>query len=259
MNASSGDALAYPEAIFTTARVAEGRVLYRDLHVARLRHDVELLRIHPRPAIMSDQQGLWRALQTHEVEDRLLALSREMDAAAHAAREATLRVTARVVDGRLRTEIRTGPVRRPRWREGMAPLRVLLRPDPRPPQVPYVKDDNRVCFQALEAECLARQVDGVILEGPQGLREGTWFHLAMVRDGVWHLPPVAAGVILGTTRLALWEGLRARGIPCRETPLTREDLSPSAHLFALSSLLGIAPIAAVESTAFRVGPSPFSL
>lgn len=216
-----------PEGIFTTARVSGGRILRRALHRARLLHDGG----------------------APELVDALLL---EGDRQAAALVEGMARLLLVVEGGRVVARVETGPARRSAWAPGDPPLRLITRLDPRPPEGPFVKSLDRASFAPLEEEARALGADGVLLEGPEGLREGTWFHVAVLAHGVWRTPPVGPGVLYGTTRAAFLAAARARGDRIEECPLSRAHLEQAEGMLALSSLLGMAAVSHVDEAALPV-------
>lgn len=234
------------DAIFTTARVHEGRILHAALHEQRLVHDAGLLR--------GAQCGVaWQGIAPDEVR-RVVAIARrgaELKAREH--QEGVARIVLVPVAGQLVTHTELLPPRRARWQAGDAPLCLVLREDPRPADAPLVKAHQRERLSALEAEARDRGVDGALLERNGWVCEGTWFHVLARWRGRWWTPPVGSHAIFGTTRLAALRSLRARGQEVVERPLPVAALPELSGLWALSSLLHVAPVARVEGLTLPVG------
>lgn len=221
--------------IFTTLRVEADQLWQHEWHHQRLLHDASLLRAR-HPALAAYVHA---SLDSVFVEARR-ALASQLDAAP---------LMVRLVfftDGDAPSHrVEVAPARRPRWQPPAAPLALLLRPDPRPPSEPRVKWLDRHAFAETEAEAIALGAQGVLLHGEDKVREGTWFHLAAYIEGVWRSPPSGPEVIFGATRAAFLMTAKLHGERCDDAPISVGELHRADAVFALSSLLGCAPVRAV--------------
>ena len=99
-------------------------------------------------------------------------------------------------------------------------------------------------------EALMLNTDGYIAEG-------SGENLFLVRDGVVHSPPVAAGVLDGLTRHTVMTLLQEDGIEIRESVLTRSDLYYAEELFFTGTAAEVTPIREVDDRPVGSGrPGP---
>lgn len=211
----------------TTAQIAAGRIVRRELHRARFLYD----------GVPTD------------VADAALA---DADAAARRLGEGMIRVLLYREAGGWRPKIDAGPARRRPFAAGDAPLSLILRPDPREGEALLTKSLDRRALVAVEDEAARLGADGALLEGPDGLREGTWFSFVVRLEGAWCAPPIGEGVLFSTTRAAFADALARRGERLRAMRLSRADLRRAEGALVLSSLLGAAPVARVEDETIPV-------
>lgn len=196
--------------VFTTARVAAGAIVRADAHRERL---------------VRESGDAERAERTWK----------EAVACAREAEDAMVRVVLAE-----RRVVAVAPARRPAWRPGDPGLVLAVGDDPRGP-APFRKEVRRERLAAVEAQARAGGADGALLIGPEGVREGTWFHVLARVDGVWRTPEAA---LPGTT-------LPAVPLPVTRGPLVWEELERSDRVLACSSLLGVAPVERVGERSFR--------
>lgn len=228
--------------IFTTLRVEAGHLWQRARHRERLLHDAAL--------IERQVPELAQFVRDH--------LDAAFDEAALAASKcpASARCMARLVfeetAGTCLHAVEVLPARRAPWRGEARALELSLCPDPRPDDAVRVKWLDRSCFASIEEQALAEGCDGILLHGPQNVHEGTWFHLVAFIHGGWCAPGTPATAIYGATRAEFLAAARVASEPCREGEISLADLAEADAVFALSSLLGGAPIA-------RIGPMRFPL
>jgi branched-subunit amino acid aminotransferase/4-amino-4-deoxychorismate lyase len=202
-------------AVFTTARVSRGRVLREHWHLERLVHDG------------ADPGQVLQALGEARV------LAEDFDEG-----------MVRVVVGRHRVVAASAP-RRPPWVAGDAGLTLVTRPDPRRGEL-FIKNAHRQSLLALQAEAQAEGGDGALLVGEAGVHEGTWFHVAARFDKRWVQPERS---IRGTTSLAFAAEVARHGREVAREALALDALFEADVVVAMSSLLGVAPIASVDGRA----------
>lgn len=196
------------QVIFTTARIRAGEIVHEALHHRRLFRDATFIAPTLVPAIseaMEKAREKASDLQTGSI---------------------------RVSLGET-TKVTTSIERREEWKVGDEELAIDLAPDPRSGSGLWVKCEDRAALSTVPSDAL--------LYGPHAeLREGTWFSVAFHREGEWVLPPLGPGVLFGTTRE--WFAKKAGA---RASTLGFEALSDCSGALALSSLLGVAPIASI--------------
>jgi branched-chain amino acid aminotransferase, group I len=96
-------------------------------------------------------------------------------------------------------------------------------------------------------EALAGGYDEAILLNTDGyVAEGSGENLFLVRDGVVHTPPVAAGVLDGITRRSVDTLLREDGLTVVPTTMTRTDLYYADELFFTGTAAEVTPIREVD-------------
>ena len=226
--------------VFTTIRIEQGQLWHDAWHRKRLLHDAS--RIEQRLPVLAAY------VRTHIDEafhEAALAASGQSGSGQQMAR------LVFETDGQIpmhRAEVR-GARRQP-WQPTAKPLALLLRPDPRPADELRVKWLERRCFSQVEAEAVRGGADGVVLHGPHSVHEGTWFHIAARVEGDWCSPAAGTEVIYGATRAAFFHGARGVGLTCHEDALPMEKLARADAVFALSSLLGVAPVARIGELRF---------
>lgn len=100
-------------------------------------------------------------------------------------------------------------------------------------------------------EALAAGVDEAILINSTGhLAEGSVSNLFIVQNGHVLTPQVADGALPGIMRQKVLELCRTLSIPAGEESLTAQKLDQADEAFFTNSLLGVMPIAQVQSRIF---------
>jgi branched-chain amino acid aminotransferase len=97
-------------------------------------------------------------------------------------------------------------------------------------------------------DCLMCNADGFVTEA------STANVFARI-DGVWHTPPLQAGILAGVTRFLLLGFLPACGEPAVERDLTPAVLRRASELFLSSTLRDIAPVTHLDGRALHGGGS----
>jgi len=220
--------------VFTTARVADGSIVGFDAHRSRLRADAARI-------------GLVGAVDPVLAE--AIAIAAQFPEASGMLRVAI----GRSGGGTVRRVVAIAPPRRRAWRWEDTPLALTVADDPRPPPdgSGFAKAlEHRSALAGLEARAANEGASGVLLRGPEGLREGTFFHLLVAHAGAWVSPPADA-TCQGTTLARVLAGLGRAGERVERRPLRMEDLA-DAEVFATSALLEVAPIGRIDTARFEV-------
>jgi len=112
--------------------------------------------------------------------------------------------------------------------------------------------NNLLCLR----EARARGADEVVILNRSGeVTEAAVSNIAFVREGALVTPPLAAGILVGITReLLLRQIAPAAGVPVREAVVRPEEFPRMAECILLSSTKDVAPVAAIDSVRFAVGP-----
>ena len=226
--------------IFTTLRVVEGRLWNEAWHRQRLLQDAEQLE-----AMLPELATYVRTHLDAAFQDAASRALKQPDSERWMAR---LVFEAHTKACSHRAEVQ--PARRQPWHSDARTLQFILRPDPRPASELRVKWLERDCFAAIESEAVATGADGVVLHGPRGLHEGTWFHIVALIDELWWSPDAAENVIYGATRAAFFEAAHQAGEFCKGGDISLAHLKEAEAVFALSSLLGGAPVSRIGALEF---------
>jgi branched-chain amino acid aminotransferase len=79
--------------------------------------------------------------------------------------------------------------------------------------------------------------------------------VAFVRDGALLTPPLAAGILSGVTRRLMLQRVAASaGLSAREASVRPADFARLDECLLLSTTRDVVPVAAIDGTAFQVGP-----
>ncbi len=93
---------------------------------------------------------------------------------------------------------------------------------------------------------LAGADDAVLLNDEGHVTEATTANVYVVREGALATPPMAAGILRGTTRTRILLLCADAGIRAREITLAPEDLREADEVFLSSSVRGILPVTAID-------------
>ena len=89
------------------------------------------------------------------------------------------------------------------------------------------------------------------------LAEGSISNVFVIKDGTAKTPPLDTPVLPGVTRAAVIELCETEKIPCRQLPLTIDDLLNADEAFLCNCIMEIVPVCRVERSAIgdeKVGP-----
>lgn len=107
---------------------------------------------------------------------------------------------------------------------------------------------------ALHEARLAGADDAIMLNDEGNVTEATTANLYTVRDGVLTTPPMAAGILRGTTRTRILALCAELGIEAREATLRPDDVLTADEVFVSSSVRGILPVTRVDEADIGAGP-----
>ncbi len=88
--------------------------------------------------------------------------------------------------------------------------------------------------------------EGVLLNAQGHVTDGSGENLFVVRDGVLHTPPLAAGCLSGITRDSIMRIAQDEGIQVREADLVRTDLYLADEAFFTGTAAEVVPIREVD-------------
>jgi branched-chain amino acid aminotransferase len=143
-------------------------------------------------------------------------------------------------------------------------MRAVLASGRRDPAFPLaaVKTTSRAdhVHAKLEAE-LAGADDAITLTVDGHVAEATTANVAIVVGTRVRTPPLAAGILAGTTRdwLLRPEGAAALGLAASEAWLTPDDLHAADEVLLCSSVAGFQPVVSLDGTLIAGGvPGPWA-
>jgi branched-subunit amino acid aminotransferase/4-amino-4-deoxychorismate lyase len=228
------------EGLFTTALVHRNTIVHPEHHEARLVHDSNLLK-----------KDWARAIQSLVREMRQRA---ERWALAHPGSQGMIRG---VLEARKGSPTKPSQIvsicrskREPLYNSSLL-VTLNVQHDPR--KAPWIKSTDRGWTQELQAEGDPPNRDGTVLLGPEGVREGDYFHIFIrTREKQWLTAPLGIGVIFGTTRSHILSLLRARGELVSESFFQLNDLLNADIALCVSSLRGIARIGSIQGKPLRL-------
>ncbi len=88
--------------------------------------------------------------------------------------------------------------------------------------------------------------EGVLLNMQGHVTDGSGENLFVVRDGVLHTPPLAAGCLAGITRASIMRIAADEGVRVRESDLVRTDLYLADEAFCTGTAAEVVPIREVD-------------
>lgn len=125
--------------------------------------------------------------------------------------------------------------------------------------IPLAKGSGQYLNSVMaKQEAVATGYDEALMLNADGnISEGSGENIFVVKDGVVHTPPVAAGILDGITRASVIDLLRAEGLEIRETVITRGDLYAADELFLTGTAAEVTPIREVDDRPIGSGkPGP---
>jgi branched-chain amino acid aminotransferase len=138
-------------------------------------------------------------------------------------------------------------------RRGVRAVFSPIRHDPRSP-LAGVKTTSRADHVWARLDAARRGADDAIFLTTDGeLAESTQANVWIARGNRLLTPPLAAGILAGTTRRWLLTAAAALGLEAEEVPLQPEDLFTANEAFLSSSVAGILPLTAVDGRAIGDG------
>ncbi len=96
-----------------------------------------------------------------------------------------------------------------------------------------------------EAEARGAE-DAVMLNDRGEVTEGSTSNVYVVSNGEIATPPIAAGILRGTTRIRVLDLCAKNAVPARERTLLPADLTGAAEVFLSSSVRGVIPVTRID-------------
>ena len=223
------DLLPRPTAgVFTSARVAAGRIRNLDGHLARL------------------------AASTQEVYGKDLPASLPGDLAECLAQRPSgrLRITVRPVGGPLQAIVEVVPLQ-------PGPEAVVLRPAVIPGGLGAHKWRDRRLLAELTRKAGLGPAEQLLITDDNGeILETDRANLFAVTDGVLRTPLADARILPGTARDAIVRAAGRDGISCSFSPLTVDQLRAASEVFVCNAVYGVLPVRSIDGcqTSWEPGP-----
>lgn len=162
-----------------------------------------------------------------------------------------------------RVVVVVAPANRPgreRWEKGLRMAVVHRRRNPRVALDPRAKTGNYLNnVLAFHEAHLAGADDALMLNERGEVTEATTANVYVVRGGRLGTPPLAAGILEGTTRMRILALCLEHGIEAAEEVLVPEDVRTADEVFVSSSVRGILPVVLLDGVAIGDGrPGPLT-
>jgi 4-amino-4-deoxychorismate lyase len=234
----------YGDGLFETLAVVHGVPQLWERHLRRLLRDAGRLGI----AVTADTPGILRA---------------EAERLCRGADHAVLKIIlTRGVSGRgyapEANALPTRVVSLSAWpaahaRAARARVKFCDTPVARNPALAGIKHLNRLEQILARRELGANDDEGLMLDETGHVIEGTMTNVFVVSQGVLSTPDLAYSGIAGVMRELVLECAAGLSLTCRVRPLTRQDVLNAEEVFLTNSLIGLWPVARVESKSYLPG------
>ncbi len=243
--------LQYGDGVFTTALVAQGRVIYLEDHVARLRRDAERLGIPP------PSHWLLRAEFQTAAEGMQAAVVKYL--LTRGAGERGYRPPDHPAPTRIM--LRTARPAHPRhfWQRGIR-LRLCRHRLSAQPRLAGLKHLNRLDQVLARGEWDRGEAEEGLLQGQDGaLAGGTMSNLFLVRAGVLCTPDLDTAGVAGVMRARVLRSADKLAIPVHIARYTFADCLQADEVFVTNAVIGIWPVAVCETRRWSPCPGPVTL
>lgn len=127
----------------------------------------------------------------------------------------------------------------------------------RQPRLAGLKHLNRLEQVLARAEWQDEYAEGLMCDQNGDVIEGTMSNVFLVRDGTLITPDLSQSGVAGVMRATVLELARSRALDCAIRPVTVPMVEGGAELFLTNSLIGIWPVARLESKMFPA-PGPIT-
>ncbi len=88
--------------------------------------------------------------------------------------------------------------------------------------------------------------EGIMLDDRGNVCEGAGENLFLVKDSTLLTPPMAQSILGGITRRSVWQLAQDRGIPCKETTISRDMLYLADEIFMTGTAAEVSPVRSVD-------------
>ncbi len=117
-----------------------------------------------------------------------------------------------------------------------------------------IKHLNRLEQILARRELQTNYDEGLMQDEAGHVIEGTMSNVFIVSRGVLLTPDLSYSGVAGVLRELVLERVADLPLTCHETNLTREEILNAEEVFLTNSLVGLWPVARVESRAYPAGP-----
>lgn len=226
----------YGDGAFDTIRFHRGAPFRIDVHLARLRNSLEILRIGTAWSDRDLRNGLHKLVEENRVADGLARIT-------VTAGDGPNDVGVTAIASRLLPEVPPAPA-----------LHVAAAARRMSGPLSQAKSLSRAAESVAFREARAEGAFDAILMNEKGrVVETTARNLFIVTDGGLWTPPTTDGALAGVTRATVLEIASEEGLAVRERSLPLDRLRSAQELFLTGSGVGVLGIASVDGHRFPPG------
>lgn len=236
------------DGIFETLRSYGGEPFLLDRHVRRLRASGRALNIKGVPTLRKIRDVVKRLLECNRLQDAYIRITLSRGAGGELGLVATTSPTFFVYVRALK------PYPKGWYRKG---VKVVVSKVRRSADSPVLRHKALSYLESLWAREEARKrgaQEALFLNTNGHIAEGATSNIFFVKDGVVFTPSLEANILPGVTREVVIEICLSNDIPCRQGLFVLDDLLHADEAFLTNSLMGVMPVASVDSARFRVSP-----
>lgn len=238
--------LHFGDGLFETIACLKGTARFLELHLERLAHSCERLRINLGDVGVVRQELQATAARAGNALLKLIVT--RGDAVARGYGWSGTEVATRVV-----FQYPLPPENASAARDGIRVRTARLRYGENE-QLAGMKHLNRLEQVLARSEASAEDAAELLVYSSSGhLASGTMSNVFLVQDGQIRTPRVDRCGVAGVMRRAVIREAAALGLPVEEAPLTAADVSRSGEVFMTNARIGIWPVRALDERAIAVG------
>lgn len=226
----------YGDGLFESIRIANGKIMFPDLHVQRLQRGFSLLKMNP-PEILTNAELLTQQIK------RLMAIYPDL-------RNGRVRITAYRNDGGMYAPdnndvsyiIEAATIEMDGFRMNQKGLKADVFEEMVKPIHPLwsVKTTSSAIYAVAGVFKNQNQLDDVILMNEKGnLCEALTSNLFIVEDKTIITPPLSDGCLDGVMRRVIMEKINTGVYTIKEESITKKDLLAAGEAFITNATYGI--------------------
>jgi 4-amino-4-deoxychorismate lyase len=238
--------LHFGDGLFETIACRNGRARFLELHLERLGHSCERLRINLGEVSVVRQELQATAARAGDALLKLIVT--RGDAVARGYGWSGTEVATRVV-----FQYPLPPENASAVRDGIRVRTARLRYGENE-QLAGMKHLNRLEQVLARSEASAEDAAELLVYSSSGLlASGTMSNVFLVQDGRIRTPRMDRCGVAGVMRRAVLRESAALGIPIEEALLTADDVARSSEIFMTNARIGIWPVRSLDSREIQVG------